>query len=426
MTTMTTMRTKLRDSRMLEEVTGWLAVGVAVSLPWSTTAAGILIGLWLVTASPILNVTVVRREVASGAGGLPVLLWSLGAIGMLWADVTWTERFGGLSGFDKLLVIPLLLAHFRRSAYGKCVLIGFLTSTAILLVASWLMVLCPGLLWHPRMPGVPVKDYIIQSEEFLICAFALFGLALAESQIGWWHSLGWWRSKVWMVVLAVFFLADIVFVTTGRTTLLIAPVLLLLLGWRCSRWKGVVTAAVFGCIVGGAIWLGSPALRTHMDTSLNELQAYEANDAFNSTGLHLEFLKKSLSFVKTAPIVGHGTGSIAEQFRNAVVSGGGSASEVSVNPHNQVFAVAIQLGAMGTVVLAAMWAAHLLLFRGASIADWCGLIIVAQNVVASLFNSHLFDFTQGWLYVFGVGVAGGMVLHQRDIKSAEQPAAATP
>src|SRR5580692_9389152 len=112
MTTMTTMRTKLRDSRMLEEVAGWLAVGVAVSLPWSTTAAGILIGLWLVTALPILNVTVVRREVASGAGGLPVLLWSLGAIGMLWADVTWTERFGGLSGFDKLLVIPLLLAHF--------------------------------------------------------------------------------------------------------------------------------------------------------------------------------------------------------------------------------------------------------------------------------------------------------------------------
>jgi hypothetical protein len=28
-----------------------------------------------------------------------------------------------------------------------------------------------------------------------------------------------------------------------------------------------------------------------------------------------------------------------------------------------------------------------------------------------LFNSYLFDFSQGWLYVVGVGVAGGMVLH---------------
>jgi O-antigen ligase len=38
-----------------------------------------------------------------------------------------------------------------------------------------------------------------------------------------------------------------------------------------------------------------------------------------------------------------------------------------------------------------------------------------QNIVSSLFNSHLFDFTSGWLYVFGVGVVGGMVLRQKDL-----------
>jgi O-antigen ligase len=40
---------------------------------------------------------------------------------------------------------------------------------------------------------------------------------------------------------------------------------------------------------------------------------------------------------------------------------------------------------------------------------------VVQNIVSSLFNSHLFDFTSGWLYVFGVGVVGGMVLRQKDL-----------
>jgi O-antigen ligase len=34
---------------------------------------------------------------------------------------------------------------------------------------------------------------------------------------------------------------------------------------------------------------------------------------------------------------------------------------------------------------------------------------VFQNVTASTFNSHLFDFTQGWFYVFGIGVLGGMM-----------------
>jgi O-antigen ligase len=39
-------------------------------------------------------------------------------------------------------------------------------------------------------------------------------------------------------------------------------------------------------------------------------------------------------------------------------------------------------------------------------------------VVSSLFNSHLFDFTQGWIYVFGVGVAGGMILRRRLVTSS--------
>jgi hypothetical protein len=42
-------------------------------------------------------------------------LWLLAGAGMLWADATWGERIGGLDGFNRLLVVPLLLAQFRRS-----------------------------------------------------------------------------------------------------------------------------------------------------------------------------------------------------------------------------------------------------------------------------------------------------------------------
>jgi hypothetical protein len=46
-----------------------------------------------------------------------------------------------------------------------------------------------------------------------------------------------------------------------------------------------------------------------------------------------------------------------------------------------------------------------------------------QNIVSSLFNSHLFDFTQGWLYVFGVGVVGGVVLREQSTAAAASPMA---
>jgi hypothetical protein len=45
---------------------------------------------------------------------------------------------------------------------------------------------------------------------------------------------------------------------------------------------------------------------------------------------------------------------------------------------------------------------------------WIGLMVVLQNFCSSLFNSHLFDFHEGWMYVLGVGVAGGMILRARD------------
>ena len=71
------------------------------------------------------------------------------------------------------------------------------------------------------------------------------------------------------------------------------------------------------------------------------------------------------------------------------------------------------MGHAGVVLLYAMWLAHVLLFRGEELADWFGLLVVVQNIFTSLFNSHLFDFHEGWMYVLGVGVAGGMVLRDR-------------
>ncbi len=412
MTTVTNLRAKALDRGALEPLADWLAIGVAVSLPWSTSATGILIVLWLVAVLPTLSADLVRRELATAAGGLPVLLWLLAVIGMLWADVAWSQRIGGLGGFHKLLVIPLLLAQFRRSEHGIWVLYGFLASAISVLVASWALALIPGLPWRGWTFGVPVKDYIFQGQIFLICAFALIGRACEDGRARE------WRSALGLVALAVLFLADIFFIATGRTVLLVVPVLAVLLGWREFGWKGFLGAGLIGVIVGITVWFGSPYLRERLNDSVAEFQAYRASDAGNSTGLHLEFLRKSLRMVAMAPVIGHGTGSIPEQFRRVAVGQTGASSAASTNPHNQIFAVAIQLGLLGAAVLVAMWVAHFMLFCGGGLNAWIGMIIVVQNVVSSLFNSHLFDFSQGWLYVFGVGVAGGMALRKRNAARA--------
>jgi hypothetical protein len=77
-----------------------IMVALAVSLPWSTSATGVLIGLWLIVMIPTLDFAALRRTLATPAGGIPVLLWVLALIGMLWAfDVSWAERWAGLKVF---------------------------------------------------------------------------------------------------------------------------------------------------------------------------------------------------------------------------------------------------------------------------------------------------------------------------------------
>src|SRR5664279_41331 len=135
--------TNLLDRDRLTSVAGCLAIAVAVSLPWSTSATSILIVLWLLALVPTLRWADVRAQLMTAAGGLPVLLVVLGALGMLWADVFWIERLGGVESFVKLLGIPLLFVQFRRTDRGLWVFGGYLVSCVALLVISTIVQFVP-------------------------------------------------------------------------------------------------------------------------------------------------------------------------------------------------------------------------------------------------------------------------------------------
>jgi hypothetical protein len=120
----------------LVRISDGLMIAIAVSLPWSTSATGILLVLWLLALFPTLEWSDVRRELMTPAGGLPLLLVLIGVLGTTWADVPLLERWKGLEGFLKLLVIPLLMVQFRRSDKPTRVFIGFLLACVALLIAS--------------------------------------------------------------------------------------------------------------------------------------------------------------------------------------------------------------------------------------------------------------------------------------------------
>jgi O-antigen ligase len=386
-----------------------LAVLIAILLPWSTTGVVIAMVGWIIALVPTLEIRALLRSLTRPICVLPIVFFALALVGTLWSDASWGERLHAVGPTAKLLVLPLLFYHFERSPRGVWVFVAFLASCAMLMAASWAVAFDPGLSakpylsWGPFAPasGIFVKNYIDQSQEFALCAVALAYPVMTFLR----------KKKILfaalLAALAVSFVVNMVFVIVSRTALVTMPIMAAAFTMLHLKPRTAILAMCVAASLALVFWNVSPRLRANV-YGHTDIQSHQSG-----IGARLELWQKSLRFFADAPVIGHGTGSARGLFEQAAIGQVGVHAEIVANPHNQTLNVAVQWGLTGVVVLYTMWLVHLLLFRGDGLATWIGLLVVVQNIFTSLFNSHLFDFHEGWMYVLGVGVAGGMTLRAK-------------
>ncbi|MGY4169963.1 O-antigen ligase family protein [Bradyrhizobium sp. USDA 4529] len=376
------------------------------SLPWSTTALAVFMLLWLVAVIPTIDWEQFVLDLARPSFALPIALVALAVIGVAWSETSWAERLQGIKPLGKLLLLPFLLGYFQRSQRGLWVFLAFLVSCTVLMILSWIVLALPQLkLAHTASDGVPVKNYLDQSQEFALCAFALALPALTTLRARQ------WRFAAGAIALMLLFVANMLYVVSARAALGYMPVLLILfaslhLSRRATRllFAGVAVTSL-------VVWTTSPYLRQRIADVGIEYRAHDTS-GIASTAQRLTYWRKSVKFIGEAPL-GHGTGAIRRMFTQDAVGQAGLEAEVINNPHNQTLNVGVQWGLIGILLLYAMWISHVRLFAGRDLVSWIGLAVVVQNITSSLLNSHLSDFHEGWMYVIGVGVAGGMALRAR-------------
>ncbi|WP_375159438.1 O-antigen ligase family protein [Bradyrhizobium sp. RDT46] len=383
-----------------------LAVITVVSLPWSTTITSIFSALLVLSVCPRIRLAELVDLVRCSRSGFAVGLFALALLGTLWAtDVPLGARLRGVNPTLKFFMMPFFLYHFHKSSRTVWILSAFLGSCVVLLALSWATIFVPNLTPTASLqPGVPVKNYIDQSQSFALCAVVLA-----------WPILELFKARklhlaLPLLALSIAFLANLSFVVLARTALVYTPVMLLFFGafyLPRSLFYGAIGLFI---LAAGSAWLASPNLQNRTNSILLESSKYGASNEITSTGLRLEYWRKSLGFIREAPLLGHGTGSVQMLFDRAALGQTGLAAETISNPHNQTLSAAVQWGLIGCVILYAMWICHVSFFRGPGFYPWLGFIVVVQNIVSSLFNSHLFDFVPGWIYVIGVSLAAGRIL----------------
>lgn len=359
--------------------------------------------IWLIVLLPTIEPSSFLRCLKHPVSFLPISFFAVAVLGTLWGTGPWSERFHGISPATKLLAIPFLLYHFQRSKRGTWVLLAFLLSCSLLLALSWIVFFVPE--WKiaaTQVPGVPLKNSISQSQEFGLCilALALLVLVLARNR-------RFILATLSATLLLAFFF-NMTFVVLARTALVYMVPLTVIFAARHLSRKAMIISLGGVVIVIGLVWFSSPYLRGRFEHIAVEYQEYRETNRPTSTGQRIEYWINSIRWISEAPVIGHGTGSSKQLFEKEAIGKSGAWADSISNPHNQTLYVALQWGLLGCLVLYAMWYFHLTMFRGPGLVAWIGLIVVGQNILSSIFNSHLFDFHEGWIYVLGVGVAGGM------------------
>ena len=414
---MSLLRRYWRDRALWTTIADVFAILAALALPWSTSLVAIFVPCWLGAVAWVMDWRAYGRLLKQPICYLPFALVGLALVGTLWSDAAWSARLHAIGPTLKLLMLPGLFYHFQRSSRGMWVFIAFLVSCALLNLVSWVVAIDPSLSLKPgedAYRGIFVKNYIDQSQEFALCAIALIYpiiSLLRANKI---------RQALVLGAVSLWFIANMVFIVVSRTAIVTMPIMLAVFALlHLRRRTSLIIIGVMVAFV-GVLWFTSTDLRWGPKRIVRDYQLYKTENSVTSVGLRLEFWQKSLRFISEAPVIGHGTGSLRGLFERAA-TGYSDQRDIISNPHNQTLNIAVQWGLIGVVLLYAMWLVHLLLFRGEGLVAWIGLLVVVQNIFTSLFNSHLFDFHEGWMYVLGVGVAGGMTLAARQRELPEAP-----
>jgi len=370
-----------------------LMVLTAGALPWSTTLTSVLMLVWLVMVIPTIDWDELIRSLALPACALPLALFALADIGVLWSDAPWEAGVRAINPMSKLLLIPFLFHHYRRSERAGWVFVGFFVSSMLLTMLSWIASIDPA-----NLPGLQIIPGLDQHQPFALCALALAAPAAVACT----------RGRVWtaagLIGLALLFLAHDLLVVPARATCVAMTMLLLVLVHHVGRRTTVLLLAA--AVAGGVAWAASPTL----SRPIVDLVARDHASAANVAPIErLHHWRRSIASIGEAPLLGHGTGAI----RAPSASDSTGAPEMpgaARDPQSLSLAVALQWGLTGLIALYTMWLSHIRLVRGGDWIAWVGLAVIVQTFVGSLLSFDPFDVDAGWIYVIGVGVAGGVAL----------------
>lgn len=335
-----------------------------------------------------------RQPLAIGA----VIVVVVVALGMLWSEVPWIERWKAFYTWRKLWIIPVLLALFGPALWKRRMLVAYvLICTAAVLVSFGLVVVEGRLPESLLDPAVTLlRNHAAQSMAFAAAAFVALWAASRLTLARW--------LKLTAIAVAVLFVLNLAFVTPGRSGYLALAVMLLVLAVTGLRgWRGAALVVVAGSLFAGALAV-SPVARDRIALGVQELRTARDATEISSMGIRVVMYENTLELVRARPWLGVGSGGFGAAYA-AQVQGKYNdwRARVSTDPHNQYLFFLAEQGLLGLLAFLTFIALAL-----ADRGDGGPTRVVAVGMLlawcaTSLLSSHFQTFAEGHLLAFFLG-----------------------
>lgn len=364
-----------------------MVVATAFVLPLSTTLTDIFFVLTVITSLAAGGWRdkfsfIIHNRIAV----MFLVFFALFIIGITYTVAPLHDAFYILGKYDKLLFAALLMPLFREAKVRSYALNAFIAAMVIVVFVSYLKAL--GIIHYgPDYGPVEIRGHI--SFSFLM-GITLYLIALKFLKV---------KQVTYKVLLAIFgvlILYEMLFLGEARSGYFVLFGLIILFGVQKMGWRGLIIGGITVILLASVSWFFSGMFKNKISDFHSDVATYQVNPA-TSIGARLAFVANSWNLIKIHPLFGSGTGSFKTQYNNLP-----DVEKVrTVNPHDEYVHIAVQFGALGLVILLALFAMQLWYSRLLPQELRC----IAQAVVIAIMigccaNSWLLDTIPGHFYAF--------------------------
>jgi O-antigen ligase len=310
---------------------------------------------------------------------------------LLWTEVSLNFALGMLVKHAKLLQILLLVYLVRSVREAHLALKVFAFAQIFILASSWMLAAGIPVPWVFNKQDL-ATHYVVFSESYLDQSIMLAMLA----GLVWHLHTDWQWPRYLAAALALAALLGVLLLLPGRTGYVACFVVAGLAGlWglpKKARWALVLGAPLLLALV---VMVGSNKISERFAQVAQESQSYSQHgNTDTSSGWRLNAWRRSLQAIEQKPLLGYGVGSwtpaVKRMDGDKAIADFGLGN--SSNPHQEFLLWGVELGVVGSLLLAALLLAMALDARRFPVAvQRATHTAVGVTTVACLFNSSLYD-----------------------------------